>query len=64
MALSHCWGLHDRAKSQVHNEGDRQAPIRYLADQGLAESEYGSQHQISKKLNSMHADAHALLQEK
>ena len=26
--------IHDRAKSQLRKEGDRQASIRYLADQG------------------------------
>ena len=31
---------------------------------GLAEQEYGSQHPITKKLSSMHADIQALLQEK
>jgi len=31
---------------------------------GLAEQEYGSQHPITKKLSSMHADAQELLQEK
>ncbi len=31
---------------------------------GLAEQEYGPQHQITKRLSSMHADAQALLQEK
>jgi hypothetical protein len=30
---------------------------------GLAEQEYGPQHLITKKLNSMHADAQVLLQE-
>jgi hypothetical protein len=30
---------------------------------GLAEQEYGVQHPINKKLNSMHAEAQALLQE-
>ena len=30
---------------------------------GLTEQEYGPQHPITKKLNSMHADAQALLQE-
>jgi len=30
---------------------------------GLAEQEYGPQHLITKKLNSMHAEAQALLQE-
>ena len=29
---------------------------------GLAEQEYGSQHPITKKLDSMHADAQTLLQ--
>ncbi len=31
---------------------------------GLAEQEYGSQHPITKRLSSLHADAQALLQEK
>jgi hypothetical protein len=31
---------------------------------GLAEQEYGQKHPITKKLNSMHEDAQALLQEK
>ena len=31
---------------------------------GRAEQEYGSQHPITKKLSSMHADAQELLQEK
>jgi hypothetical protein len=31
---------------------------------GLSEQEYGQQHQITKKLISMHADVQALLQEK
>jgi hypothetical protein len=31
---------------------------------GLAEQEYGPKHPITKKLASMHADAHELLQEK
>ena len=31
---------------------------------GLAEQEYGSQHPITKKLSSMHADLQELLQEK
>ncbi|MCX6668181.1 MAG: hypothetical protein NTV25_00010 [Methanothrix sp.] len=31
---------------------------------GLEEQEYGPQHPITKKLNSMHEDAQALLQEK
>jgi hypothetical protein len=31
---------------------------------GLAEQEYGLQHPITKKLNDMHGDAQALLQEK
>jgi hypothetical protein len=31
---------------------------------GLAEQEYGPQHPITKKLNSMHADAQMLLQGK
>jgi hypothetical protein len=31
---------------------------------GLAEQEYGPSHPITKKLNGMHADAQALLQEK
>ena len=30
---------------------------------GLAEQEYGPQHLITKKLDSMHADAQVLLQE-
>ena len=30
---------------------------------GLAEQEYGSQHPITKKLASMHAEVQALLQE-
>jgi hypothetical protein len=31
---------------------------------GVAEQEYGPHHPITKKLNNMHADAQALLQEK
>jgi hypothetical protein len=31
---------------------------------GLSEQEFGSQHPITKKLDRMHADAQALLQEK
>jgi hypothetical protein len=31
---------------------------------GLSEQEYGTQHPITKKLVSMHADVQALLQEK
>jgi hypothetical protein len=31
---------------------------------GLSEQEYGSKHLITKKLESMHADVQALLQEK
>jgi hypothetical protein len=49
---------------QVPNEGDRQASLRDLADQGAGGAEYGPQHPITKKLNSMHADAQGLLQEK
>ena len=30
---------------------------------GLSEQEYGPQHPITKKLNSMHAEVQALLQE-
>jgi hypothetical protein len=30
---------------------------------GLAEQEYGSNHPVTRKLSSMHADAQALLQE-
>jgi hypothetical protein len=30
---------------------------------GLSEQEYGPQHQITRKLDGMHADAQALLQE-
>lgn len=41
---------------------------RILSDiwqvKGLAEQEFGSNHPITKKLSSMHADAQALLQEK
>ena len=43
------------------NEEDRQARFRDLADQELAEQEYGPQHPITKKLSSMHADVQALL---
>ena len=31
---------------------------------GLAEQEHGQRHPITKKLNSMHSDAQALLQER
>ena len=53
-----CQDGYDRAKPQVRSEGSREASFRDLAEQ-----EYEPQNPITKKLNSMHAEVQALLQE-
>jgi len=69
--LKHCltaenvwWNPKTRAESQVHQEGDRWATFPISGgSRGWQSREFGPQHPITRKLDGMHADAQALLQE-